>query len=226
MELTYYGHSCFLIKTGDTGLLFDPFISPNPLAKDIDLKSIKADYILLSHGHGDHVADAAALAQQNNAKIVAQPEITEWFAKQGIQEAHQMNIGGTLNLPFGKVKMVNAVHSSSLPDGSYGGNPSGFIVQAEGKTIYFAGDTALTYDMKIIGEQYEVDYALLPVGDIYTMGPEDALIAGEWVNAKNIVAMHFDTFPVIKIEKEKAAGLKNKAGKGFTFMEIGQTITV
>jgi L-ascorbate metabolism protein UlaG (beta-lactamase superfamily) len=226
MELTYYGHSCFLIKTGETGILFDPFISSNPLAKDIDLKTIKANYILLSHGHGDHIADAATLAKQNKATIVAQPEITEWFAKQDIKESIQMNIGGTLNLPFGKVKMVNAVHSSSLPDGSYGGNPAGYVVQAEGKTIYFAGDTALTYDMKIIGEQHEVDYALLPVGDHYTMGPEDALTAGEWVNAKNIVAMHFDTFPPITIEKDRVRGLSTKTGKALIFMEIGQTITV
>ncbi|KAA9345980.1 metal-dependent hydrolase [Adhaeribacter soli] len=226
MELTYYGHSCFLLKTGETGILFDPFISPNPLAKHIDLKSIKAEYILLSHAHGDHLADTATLARQNNAKIVAQPEITDWYAKKDLTDSIQMNIGGTLRLPFGTVKMVTAVHSSSLPDGSYGGNPAGYVVQAEGKTIYFAGDTALTYDMKIIGEQYEVDYALLPIGDHYTMGPEDALIAGEWVKAKHIVAMHYDTFPPIRIEKETVAKSAKNAHKDLIFMEIGQTITI
>lgn len=226
MELTYYGHSCFLIKTGATGILFDPFISQNPLAKHISLNSIKADYILLSHAHGDHLADAKTIAQRQQAKIVAQPEITDWYAKKEVTDTIQMNIGGTLRLPFGTVKMVNAVHSSSLPDGSYGGNPAGYVVKAEDKTIYFAGDTALTYDMKIIGEQFAVDYALLPIGDHYTMGPEDALLAGEWVKAKHLIAMHYDTFPPIKIDRETVSGAAKKSGKDLIFMEIGQTITV
>ncbi|MBK0404755.1 metal-dependent hydrolase [Adhaeribacter sp. BT258] len=226
MELTYYGHSCFLLKTGDTGILFDPFISQNPLAKDIDLKSIKADFILLSHAHGDHLADAAALANQNNAKIVAQPEITGWYAKQGITEAIEMNIGGTVKLHSATAKMVVAIHSSSLPDGTYGGHPAGYVVQAEGKTVYFAGDTALTYDMKIIGEQFAIDYALLPVGGHYTMDASDAMVAAHWVKAKNVIAMHFDTFPPIKVEKETVSETAKKSGKALQFMEIGQTITL
>jgi L-ascorbate metabolism protein UlaG (beta-lactamase superfamily) len=226
MELTYYGHSCFLIKTGATGILFDPFISPNPLAKHIDLKTIKAEYILLSHGHEDHVADVETLAKQNDATLVGQPEVVLWFGSKGLEKNHQMNIGGKKEFSFGSVKMVNAVHSSSMPDHTYGGNPAGYIVQAEGKTIYFAGDTALTYDMKIIGEQFEVDYALLPIGDNFTMGPEDALVAAEWVKAKHVIAMHFDTFPPIKIEKETVADSAKKSGKDLIFMKIGQTITV
>ena len=226
MELTYYGHSCFLLKTADTGLLFDPFISSNPLAKDIDLKSIKADYILLSHAHGDHLADAATLAAQNNAKIVSQPEVTDWYAKQNVTDTIQMNIGGTVKLGAASAKMVVAIHSSSLPDGTYGGHPAGYVVQAEGKTIYFAGDTALTYDMKIISEQFEVDYALLPIGGHYTMDAKDAMTAAEWVKAKNIIAMHYDSFPPIKVEKETVGELAKKSGKTLTFMEIGQTITL
>ena len=226
MELTYYGHSCFLIKTGETGILFDPFISGNPLARHIELERINADYILLSHAHGDHLADAATIAQQNNAKIVAQPEITDWYAKKNLTDSIQMNIGGTLKLPFGTVKMVVAIHSSSLPDGTYGGHPAGYVMKAEGKTIYFAGDTALTYDMKIIGEQFEVDHALLPVGGHYTMDAADALIAADWVKAKNVIAMHYDSFPPIKIEKETVAKEAEKVGKALMFLEIGQTITL
>lgn len=226
MELTYFGHSSFLLKTNGKSLLFDPFISQNPLAKDIDLKGIMADYILLSHGHGDHVADVEMLAKQSGATLIGQPEVVGWFAAKGLAKNHQMNIGGKKDFDFGTVKMVAAVHSSSMPDGSYGGNPAGYVIQAEGKTIYFAGDTALTYDMKIIGEQFEVDYALLPVGDNFTMGPEDALIAAEWVKAKHAIAMHFDTFPPIKIEKEAVAASAKKAGKDLIFMEIGQTLTV
>lgn len=226
MELTYYGHSCFLLKTPDTSLLFDPFISGNPLAKDIDVKSIKADYILLSHGHGDHLANAAEIAKNNNAKLVAQPEITEWYAKQNLTDAIQMNIGGTVKVGNASAKMVIAIHSSSLPDGSYGGHAAGYVVQVEGKTIYFAGDTALTYDMKIIGEQFQVDYALLPVGGHYTMDAKDAMIAAEWVNAKNVIAMHYNSFPPIKIDKETVAADTKKVGRELNFMEIGQSISL
>ena len=226
MELTYYGHSCFLLKTGETGILFDPFITHNQLAQHIDLKTIKAEYILLSHGHGDHVADVEVLAKQSDATLVGQPEVTTWFSNKGIKKSHQMNTGGKKTFAFGTVKMVNAVHSSSMPDGSYGGNPAGYVIQAEGKTIYFAGDTALTYDMKIIGEQFEVDYALLPVGDNFTMGPEDALIAADWVKAKHTIAMHYDTFPPVAIDKKAVSELAQKASKDLIFMEIGQTITI
>ena len=226
MELTYYGHSCFLLNTGTSRVLFDPFISPNPQAKNIDLKTIQADFILLSHGHGDHVADTVELAGQKDAIVVGQPEVTTWFESKGVKNTHQMNIGGSKKFDFGTVKMVNVIHSSSMPDGSYGGHPSGYIVQAEGKTLYFAGDTALTYDMKIIGEQFSVDYALLPMGDNFTMGPEDALTAADWVKAKKTVAMHYNTFPPITIDVETVAEMAKKSGKDLIFMKIGQTITV
>jgi len=196
------------------------------LAGEIDLKSIQADYILLSHAHADHLADAAAISKQNNAKIVAQPEITGWYAKQDLTDAIEMNIGGTVKLGSATAKMVVAVHSSSLPDGTYGGHPAGYVIQAEGKTIYFAGDTALTYDMKIIGEQFAVDYALLPMGGHYTMDADDALTAAQWVKAKNVIGMHYDTFPPIKIEKETVSEKAQKVGTALTFMSIGQTITL
>src|SRR6201994_3071058 len=146
MKFTFYGHAAFELETGGKKLLFDPFISPNELAKHIDINSLKPDYILLSHGHGDHIADLLPIQKNSGAKVICIAEIATWLGNQNI-EAHGMNIGGGYNFEFGRVKMVNAIHSSSLPDGSYGGNPAGFVIYAEGKVIYFAGDTALTYDM-------------------------------------------------------------------------------
>src|ERR1700712_2643961 len=139
MKTTYYGQSTFEIETGGKKLLFDPFISPNELAKDIDVNSLKPDYILISHGHGDHIADLVTVQKNSGAKVICIAEIADWLGKQDI-EAHGMNIGGGYNFEFGRVKMVNAIHSSTLPDGSSGGNPAGFVVYTEGKVIYFAGD--------------------------------------------------------------------------------------
>jgi len=226
MNVTYYGHSSFLFEIAGSKLLFDPFISPNPLAKDIDINTIEVDYLLLSHGHGDHVADAEAIGQRTGAEVVAIAEITGWFGNKGLKAAYPMNIGGKVQLPFGTVKMVAAAHSSSLPDGSYGGLAAGFVVEAEGKTFYFAGDTALTYDMKLIGEQYKLDFAVLPIGDNYTMGIEDALIAADWVGTSKIIGMHYDTFPVIKIDQEATQEKAKLAGKELVLLQIGQTITL
>ena len=150
MEITFYGHACFSVKIKDKYILFDPFISPNELAKDINIDSIQADYILLSHGHEDHVADVERIAKKTNAKIVSNFEIVTWFGNKGIENAHPMNHGGSWDFDFGKVKYVNAVHSSTLPDGSSGGNPGGFVIESEEGNFYFAGDTALHMDMKLI----------------------------------------------------------------------------
>lgn len=154
MKITYYGQACLEIETNGTKLLFDPFITYNPLAKDIDVNSFKPDYILVSHGHGDHVADLVTIAKSSGAKVICIAEIADWLGKQGIENVHGMNIGGGFNFDFGRVKMVNAIHSSTLPDGSPGGNPAGFVLYTnEGKNIYFAGDTALTYDMKLLEDE-------------------------------------------------------------------------
>jgi L-ascorbate metabolism protein UlaG (beta-lactamase superfamily) len=179
---------------------------------------------LLSHGHGDHVADAEAIGQRTGAEVVAIAEIAGWFGNKGLKAAYPMNIGGTIKLPFGTVKMVAAAHSSSLPDGSYGGIAAGFVIEAEGKTFYFAGDTALTYDMKLIGERYKLDFALLPIGDNYTMGIDDALVAADWVGASKIIGMHYDTFPAIKIDQEASLEKAQLAGKELVLMRIGETI--
>ncbi|TXK33269.1 metal-dependent hydrolase [Pontibacter qinzhouensis] len=226
MEITYYGQSCFLFKIGEHKVLFDPFISPNELAKGIDVDSIKADYILLSHGHQDHVHDAEQIAKNNNATLVATFEIVNWFSAKGVEKTHPMNTGGKVTFPFGTVKMVNAIHSSSLPDGSYAGSAAGFVVETENQAFYFAGDTALTYDMKLIPEQFDLDFALLPIGDNFTMDIHDALVAADFVQVDKFIGMHYDTFPYIKIDKEEVKEVAQMAGKEVILMEIGQTINL
>lgn len=224
MEITYLGHSCFLLNLGGTLVLFDPFISYNPLAANINKEEIEADYILLSHAHQDHTADAEYFAKKNNASIVAIYEVCEWYKAKGLENVVPMNIGGKVHLPFGTVRMVTAVHSSVLPDGTYGGNPAGFVVETADKTFYFAGDTALTYDMKIIAEQYHIDFAFLPIGGQLTMDIDDAVMAANWVGAKKIIGMHYDTFPFIQINPIETLEVARQAGKQLTLMQIGETI--
>jgi L-ascorbate metabolism protein UlaG (beta-lactamase superfamily) len=226
MELTYLGHSCFLLDIGGTRVLFDPFITYNPLAAAIDKEQIEADYILLSHAHQDHMADAEYFARKNNAAIVAIYEVCEWYKTKGLENVVHMNIGGKVQLPFGTVKMVSAIHSSVLPDGTYGGNPAGFVVESAEKTFYFAGDTALTYDMKIIAEQYRIDFALLPIGGQLTMDIDDALVAANWVNTKRVIGMHYDTFPFIQIDPIETLEVARRAGKELTLLQIGEKINL
>ncbi|WP_400193962.1 metal-dependent hydrolase [Hymenobacter sp. B81] len=226
MKLTYYGHSCFLLETGGSRLLFDPFIRPNPLAKDVDVDAIEADYILLSHGHADHVADAEEIGRRTGAGLIGMFEVLSWFEAKGLKAELKMNLGGKVKLPFGTVKMVPAAHSSSMPDGSYGGVAGGFVIESEGKTLYFAGDTALSYDMKLIGELHDVDVALLPVGDHFTMGVADALVAADWLNCFRIIGMHYDTFPAIDLDDAKAMDQAMHAGKELVLLKIGQTINL
>jgi len=224
MKITYYGQSCVQIETAGKKLLFDPFIMSNPQAQHVDAASIKPDYILLSHGHGDHVADVIAIEKSSGAKVICIAEIAGWLGKQNI-EAHGMNIGGGYNFDFGRVKMVNAIHSSSMPDGSYGGNPAGFVIYSEGKVIYFAGDTALTYDMKLLADE-NVDWSILPIGDNYTMGVDDAIKACDFVNCPNVIGVHYDTFPVIKIDKVEAMEKFVKAGLNLKLPAIGETLSL
>ncbi|MES2425560.1 MAG: metal-dependent hydrolase [Bacteroidota bacterium] len=222
MKATYYGQSTIMIETEGKKLLFDPFITPNPAAKHIDIHSLKPDYILVSHGHGDHVADLVAIQKSSGAKVICIAEIANWLGNQGI-EAHGMNIGGGFNFDFGRVKMVNAVHSSTMPDGSSGGNPAGFVLYSEGKKIYYAGDTALTYDMKLL-EDENLDWAFLPIGDNYTMGVDDAIKATGFINCKNVIGVHYDTFPVIVIDKNEAVEKFVKAGINIKLPAIGEEI--
>jgi len=226
MKITYYGHSCFGVEVGGKALLFDPFITPNELAKDIDIDAINADFMLVSHGHEDHVADAVSIAKRTGATVVSNYEIITWFGGQGIENGHPMNHGGEWEFDFGKVKYVNAVHSSVLPDGTYGGNPGGFVVRASEGSFYYAGDTALTYDMKLLGEHEKIDFAFLPIGNNFTMGIDDAVIAAGYINCGKIIAMHYDTFPYIVINKDEAKQKFSGVGKELTIMDINQTIDI
>ncbi|WP_343530684.1 metal-dependent hydrolase [Pedobacter sp.] len=225
MKYTYYGQSCFLLETSSAKLLFDPFISGNPLAKHVKVEEIAADYILVSHGHGDHVADLVDIAKRTNAKVICMPEIAGWLQKQGVTNIHDMNIG-KFKFDFGTVRMVAATHSSSLPDGSYGGNPAGFVLDADGMQIYFAGDTGLTLEMKLLAGLYQLEYAILPIGGNYTMDPDDAVIAAAYVNCDKVIGVHYDSFPVITIDKNFAVESFKRAQKTLLLPAIGETIVL
>ena len=223
MNLTYYGHSCFAVELAGRALLFDPFISPNPLAAGVDLNSVRADLILVSHGHEDHLADAVALAQRTGATVIANYEVATWLGKKGAGKIHPLNHGGARAFDFGRVKFVNAIHSSSLPDGSYGGNPGGFVVESAQGNFYYSGDTALTMDMKLIGESTRLTFAALCVGGNFTMDAADAVQAARLVDCDEIVGVHYDTFPPIKIDHDEARKLFQAAGKRLHLLKIGES---
>lgn len=224
MKLTFLGHACFSVEVAGQHLLFDPFITGNPLAKHLDVDKIPADYVLLTHGHGDHVADAESILRRTGAQLISSYEIVSWYGSKGIANGHPMNLGGSHRMPFGRVKYVNAVHSSVLPDGTYGGNPGGFVIDTAEGTFYVSGDTALTQDIKLIGEFHKPDWAVLCIGDNFTMGPDDAAIAAEWAGVKRAVGVHYDTFPPIEIDH--AAAKKAFANRGIELLlpAIGETI--
>lgn len=226
MNLTYYGHACFAIEAGGKTLLFDPFITPNPLAAKIDITKVAADFILVSHGHGDHVADVAAIAKRTGAPVIAPFEVSEWLAKQGVENMQGMNHGGAAQMPFGRVKLTAAIHSSSMPDGSYGGNPCGFVVETNDGNFYYSGDTALTLEMKLIPERTKLRVAVFPIGDFFTMGVEDALRAADFVGVHKLVGVHYDTFPPIKLDREHARKAAATFGKELLLPKIGETIDV
>lgn len=223
MKITYYGHSCYLLESENHKILIDPFISPNDLASEVSVDSIACDYLLISHGHEDHVADAEAIAKRTGAKLVSNFEIVSWFAEKGIENNHPMNLGGSWKFDFGTIKYVNAVHSSVLPDGTYGGNPGGFIIEMEGKTLYYAGDTALHLDMKLIGELDQPDIAFLPIGDNFTMGIYDAIKAAEFVGCNQVIGMHYATFPYIAIDEKEAVKAFSSAGIELRLMKINSS---
>ena len=205
MTFQYFGHSCFQLQIGDQTILVDPFISPNPLAQGIDLRNLCPNFILVSHGHGDHVADLITIATQSDATVIANYEIAEWAKSKGVKNAIGMNTGGVLTTAFGKVRLTNAVHSSVLPDGSNGGNPNVFLIHSAEGNLYYAGDTALHMDMQLIPLWApQLDVAILPIGDHFTMGVEDAMVAAQWTKAKKVIPVHYNTFPPITIDTEKA----------------------
>ncbi len=221
MKITYYGHSCFGIETMGNHLLFDPFITPNELAGSIEVDKIPADAVLLSHGHADHVADAASIARRTGAPIISNYEIVSWYEAQGLK-GHPMNLGGKWAFDFGKVKYVNAVHSSVLPDGTYGGNPGGFVVWNEESAFYFAGDTALTMDLQLIPMTCpSLDFAILPIGGNFTMDYADALIASDFIRCNTIIGCHYDTFGYVRIDHEAVKKAFSDRGKKLILLPVG-----
>ena len=226
MKVKYYGHSCFSIHTGGKALLFDPFITENPLAKDIDIQTIEADYIFLSHAHHDHSADVLSIAKRTGAKIIGIWEISEWAIKQGHTNTHSMNLGGSFTFDFGTVQMVKAVHSSSFSDGTYGGHPCGFVINSESRAFYYSGDTALTLDMQLIAERHNLNFAFLPIGNNFTMDVTDAVTASKFIKCNHIIGMHYDTFGYIVVDHQEAINQFNLSGKLLTLMNIGQTLDI
>ncbi|MGY3794735.1 metal-dependent hydrolase [uncultured Aquimarina sp.] len=224
MKITFYGQNTLLLEIGKNKVLVDPFISGNPLSKDkIDIRDIKVDYILLTHAHQDHTLDAEAIAKNSSAIIISNYEIAMYYQEKGI-EVHPMNHGGSWNFDFGKVKYVNAIHTSSFPDGTYGGQPGGFVIEGEGKSIYIAGDTALTMDMKLIPLFTKLDLAILPIGDNFTMGIDEAIIASDFVECDKVLGVHYDTFGYIEIDHKEAKQKFSDKNKDLVLLDIGKSI--
>lgn len=221
MNVTYYGHSCFSVEVSGKTLLFDPFITPNPLASSIDYANLHPDYILISHGHFDHVADVEAIARLSGATLIGNYEVIQWFGGKGIEKIHPMNSGGSWAFDFGRVTFTPAIHSSSMPDGTYGGQPGGFRVETPEGSFYYSGDTALNRDMELIGQAGLLKFAVLCVGDNFTMGVKDAVMAAEWLGCTEILGVHYDTFPLIAIDHKAAKKAFEKEGKNLHLMEIG-----
>jgi L-ascorbate metabolism protein UlaG (beta-lactamase superfamily) len=227
MKVTFYGHSTFLVDTGSHKLIFDPFITPNPAAGQIDASQIKVDFILLSHAHFDHVFDVELLMEQNpDATIIANAEIAGYYEAKGFKNTHGMNSGGKFAFPFGEVRLTQAVHSSTFPDGTSGGHPNGFVISTAEKKFYYSGDTALFTDMKLIGELYAPEVAFLSIGDNYTMGPQEGAIAAQYLGVKNAVGMHFDTMPLLAIDHANAKALFDGKGVALHLPTMGETFEI
>ncbi|WMW78661.1 metal-dependent hydrolase [Flavobacterium sp. 20NA77.7] len=223
MKITFYGHACVGIQVNGVHILVDPFITGNPKATQIDSNTLEADYILVTHAHQDHILDVEAIAKRTDAVIVSNYEIASYFGNKGLNY-HPMNHGGSWEFEFGTVKYVNAIHTSSFPDGSYGGQPGGFVIEGEHKNIYIAGDTALSMDMKLIPLRTQLDLAVLPIGNNFTMGVDDAIIASDFVACDKVLGYHFDTFGYIEISHEEAKRKFFEKGKDLMLLAIGESI--
>ena len=222
-QLTYLGHSAFLVKGEKASVVIDPFLTGNPVAKARP-GDLKVSAVLLSHGHGDHLGDAVDIAKANRATIVAPFELANYCAAKGAQ-AHGMHIGGAHVFPFGRVKLTIAHHGSAAPDGTYTGNPCGFLLTMDGKTLYHPGDTALFYDMKLIGDMNAIDLALLPIGDNFTMGVDDAVVAAEFIHAKVTVPMHYNTFDLIAADPNEFVRKVEAKGLAARVVAVGETLS-
>ena len=228
LTITWYGHSTFGIDADGAKLIVDPFLKPHNPVTSVVADDLEADFILVTHGHGDHMADLVALAKRTAAQVISNVEIATWLGRRGVAHAHGMNICGASTFAFGRVKLTVAHHSSVLPDGTYAGNPNGFLINFnDGHDVYIAGDTALTYDMKLIGDVGGADLAILPIGDYFTMGPDDALIAAQWIKAKHVIPCHYNTFPRIAVDVDAfARRLEREAGIDCTILAVGQSVAL
>jgi L-ascorbate metabolism protein UlaG (beta-lactamase superfamily) len=224
LKLTFYGHATFSIEINGKDLLFDPFFTGNPVAKNVDIDKIKADYLFITHGHGDHTSDLVNIAKKTGAECVAAAEIVSWLQRNGVEKVHPVNHGAPSTFDFGKARPVNAIHSSSFSDGTYAGNPMGFVFTTAAGNFYVAGDTALTMDMQLIPLWAKLDFAILPIGGNYTMDAADAIYASDFIKCNKIVGVHYNTWPIVGIDTEKAKADFAAAGKELILLQPGETI--
>ncbi len=225
MKITFLGHSCFSIEINEITILIDPFISGNGLANHIDIASLKADFILLTHAHQDHVLDVEVIAERTKAVIISNYEIAMYYGAKDLN-VNALNHGGTFKSDAFLAKYVNAIHTSSFADGTYGGEPGGFVISSKDKNLYVAGDTAVTMDMKLIPMSLKLDAAIFPIGDTFTMGVEDAIIASDLVECSKIIGCHFNTFPPIEMDVNDAITKFLSKEKELIILEIGEKISL
>lgn len=224
VKIVYHGHANLEIFSGSHRLQLDPFYTGNPLA-DVAAEAVKPNFILISHAHGDHLGDAEAMAKRTNATVISTHEIASWLSARGVKKVHGMNVGGGYNFDFGRVTMTTALHTSSFPDGTYGGVPAGFVIEIGGKTIYFAGDTGIFGDMALIGRLWNLDLAILPIGDNYTMSPQHAVEAAIMLKPRLVLPIHFATFPVIQQDPHAfVQNLQAKTGIPAQVLKPGQSL--
>lgn len=223
-KLTYFSHSAWKIDSDKTTILIDPFLDDNPTSP-VKSKDVKTDFIIVTHAHGDHIGDTISIAKANNATVITNFEIANWCGEQGVT-AHPLHIGGAYIFPFGKVKLTQAFHGSSFPDGTYGGMPAGVLVTVEEKTVYHSGDTGLFGDMKLIGEMNPIDVAMIPIGDNFTMGLDDAVKAVEFLNPKMVIPMHYKTYDVIDVDPNQFVERIKQMGKDARVLDYGGSIEI